>query len=61
VPPDDPGALAAALVELGRDGARRSKLGAGARPRAEAFSTGVAAAAMRGIYDALVRTRRLTG
>jgi glycosyltransferase involved in cell wall biosynthesis len=59
VPPEDPAALAAALVELGLDPARRAKLGAGARPRAEAFSTTVAAAAMRAIYDALVRTRRL--
>jgi glycosyltransferase involved in cell wall biosynthesis len=59
VPPDDPAALAGALVELGRDAAWRAKLGAGARPRAEAFSTTAAAAAMRDIYDALVRTRRL--
>jgi glycosyltransferase involved in cell wall biosynthesis len=59
VPPEDPAALAAALVELGLDAARRAKLGAGARPRAEAFSTAVAAAAMRAIYDGLVGTRRL--
>jgi glycosyltransferase involved in cell wall biosynthesis len=56
VPPEDPAALAAALVELGVDAARRAKLGAGARPRAEAFSTAVAAAAMRAVYDGLVRT-----
>jgi len=59
VPPEDPAALAAALVELGRDVARRAKLGAAARVRAEAFSTTVAAAAMRDVYDALVRSRRL--
>jgi glycosyltransferase involved in cell wall biosynthesis len=59
VPPDDPAALAAALVELGLDAARRAKLGEGARPRAEAFSIGVAAAAMRDVYDGLVRSRRL--
>jgi glycosyltransferase involved in cell wall biosynthesis len=58
VPPDDPAALAGALVELGRDAALRAKLGDGARPRAEAFSTAVAAGAMREIYDALVRRRR---
>jgi glycosyltransferase involved in cell wall biosynthesis len=58
VPPDDPAALAGALVELGRDAARRAKLGAAARPRAEAFSTTVSTAAMRGIYDGLLRTRR---
>jgi glycosyltransferase involved in cell wall biosynthesis len=59
VPPEDPGGLAEALVELGLDRARRVKLGEGARPRAEAFSTPVAAAAMRAVYDALVRARRL--
>jgi glycosyltransferase involved in cell wall biosynthesis len=59
VPPEDPGALAEALVELGLDVARRTKLAEGARPRAEAFSTAVAAGAMRTVYDALVRSRRL--
>ena len=59
VPPEDPGALAGALVELGLDRARRAKLAEGARPRAEAFSTPVAAAAMRAVYDALARSRGL--
>jgi glycosyltransferase involved in cell wall biosynthesis len=59
VPPDDRAALTAALVGLGQDAAWRAKLGAAARPRAEAFSTTVAAAAMRAIYDGLVRSRRL--
>ena len=59
VPAEDAGALADALAELGTDAALRTKLGAGARPRAEAFSTTVAAAAMRAIYDGLVRSRRL--
>jgi glycosyltransferase involved in cell wall biosynthesis len=59
VPPDDAGALADALVELGRDASRRAKLGAAAPARAEAFSTPVAAAAMRAIYDGLVRSRKL--
>ena len=58
IPPDDPTALAGALVELGRDAGRRAKLGAGAPLRAEAFSTTVAAAAMREVYATLVRTRR---
>jgi glycosyltransferase involved in cell wall biosynthesis len=58
VPADDAAALAAALVELGRDAARRDKLGAAARRRAEDFSTTVAAAAMRDLYDGLVRPRR---
>jgi glycosyltransferase involved in cell wall biosynthesis len=59
VPSEDVGALAAALIELGTDVSLRGKLGAGARPRAEAFSTVVAAEAMRAIYDELVRSRRL--
>jgi glycosyltransferase involved in cell wall biosynthesis len=59
VPPEDAHALAGALIELGRDAARRAKLGERARPRAEAFSTTVAAGAMRAVYDALVRSRRL--
>lgn len=61
VPPEDAGALAEALIDLGLDAARRRKLGEGARPRAEAFSTPVAAGAMRAVYDALVRSRRLGG
>ena len=59
VPPDDASALAEALVELGLDVARRAKMGAAARPRAEAFSTTVAAAALQAVYDGLVRSRRL--
>jgi glycosyltransferase involved in cell wall biosynthesis len=61
VPPEDAGALAEALIDLGLDAARRRKLGEGARPRAEAFSTPVAAGAMRAVYDALVRSRRPGG
>src|SRR5206468_3922508 len=41
------------------DAALRAKLGAAAPPRAEAFSTDVAAAAMGSIYDGLVRARGL--
>ena len=59
VPPDDASALAAALTEIGTDPALRDKLGAAARPRAEAFSTDVAAGAMRAIYDRLVRAKGL--
>jgi len=57
VPADDAAALARALAELGGDAALRAKLGAAAMPRAEAFSTDVAAAAMGSIYDGLVRAR----
>ena len=56
---EDPVARAGALIELGHDVAWRAKLGDGARPRAEAFSIRVAAAAMRAVYDRLVRSRRL--
>jgi len=59
VPPDDAPALAEALSELGLDHALRAKLGAAARPRAEAFSTEVAAAAMRAIYERLAGVRGL--
>jgi glycosyltransferase involved in cell wall biosynthesis len=59
VPSGDVGALAETLVELGLDAALRDKLAAGAMGRAEAFSSVVAAAAMRAIYDELVREKRL--
>jgi glycosyltransferase involved in cell wall biosynthesis len=59
VAPDDAAALAEVLAELGADAALRAKLGAGAMPRADAFSTDVAAAAMGSIYDGLVRARGL--
>jgi glycosyltransferase involved in cell wall biosynthesis len=59
VPAGDAAALAAALIELGRDEARRAKLGAAAAARAEAFSTDVAHAAMRAIYDELARAKGL--
>jgi glycosyltransferase involved in cell wall biosynthesis len=60
VPPEDPAALAQALVELGRDEPLRKKLGEAAIVRAEAFSTAVADAEMRAVYEALVREKRLS-
>lgn len=59
VPPEDPAALARALVELGEDACLRAKLGTAARARAEAFSTTVAAVRMRALYDALARDKGL--
>jgi glycosyltransferase involved in cell wall biosynthesis len=59
VPPDDPPALAAALIELGRDGGLRAQLSEAARGRAEAFSTAVAEARMLEMYAALVREKGL--
>jgi glycosyltransferase involved in cell wall biosynthesis len=56
---EDPGALAQALVELGRDEPLRRKLGEAAIGRADAFSTAVAEAKMRAVYEALVREKRL--
>jgi len=46
-------------VELGRDAALCAKLGAAAAARAEAFSSRVAHAAMRAIYDELMFEKRL--
>jgi len=59
VPPGDAAALAEALMELGRDAALCAKLGAAAAARAEAFSSRVAHAAMRAIYDELMFEKRL--
>ena len=59
VPPDDVPALAAALIELGRDARVRAKLAEVARERAETFSTTVAEAKMLDLYASLVRAKRL--
>ena len=59
IPPDDVPALAAALVELGRDESVRAKCADAARKRAETFSTGVADTLMLDLYAALVRDKRL--
>jgi glycosyltransferase involved in cell wall biosynthesis len=59
VPAGDADALAVALVALGRDEGLRRKLGAGASARAELFSTAVAHAAMRAVYDELARAKGL--
>jgi len=60
VPPEDPTALAQALVELGRDELLRRKLGERAIGRAEAFSTAVADAKMRAVYETLAREKGLS-
>jgi len=59
VPREDAGALADALVKLAADDALCAKLGAAAVRKAEAFSTGVASTAMRGLYAELVREKGL--
>jgi len=59
VEPESPDALAAALIELGRDPGLRSKLGEAAETRAEAFSTAVAAEKLLAVYAALVRDKEL--
>ena len=59
IAPDDPEALAAALVELGRDAGLRRKLGEAGRQRAEAFSTAVADEKLLALYGALAREKGL--
>jgi len=59
VPDGDVDALAEALVDLAQDGPLRRKLGEAAVARAEQFSTGVADAAMRAVYDGLVHDKGL--
>src|SRR5207244_798987 len=59
IAPDDPEALAAALVELGRDAGLRRKLGEAGRQRAEAFSTAVADEKLLALYRALAREKGL--
>jgi glycosyltransferase involved in cell wall biosynthesis len=59
VPPDDVDALAAALIELGRDAALRAKLGEAGPARAEAFSTAVAREKLLAVYAALVSAKGL--
>lgn len=59
VEPEAPEALAAALIELGRDPALRRKLGEAAMTRAEAFSTSVAREKLLAVYAALVRAKGL--
>jgi glycosyltransferase involved in cell wall biosynthesis len=59
VAPENVAALTEALIELGVDHGLRAKLAATAVVRAEAFSTAVAEAAMRAIYDELAREKRL--
>jgi glycosyltransferase involved in cell wall biosynthesis len=59
VAPDDPGALAAALTELGRDPALRAKLGEAARARAEQFSTAVAHTRLVALYQRLCEEKGL--
>jgi glycosyltransferase involved in cell wall biosynthesis len=60
VPPDDVAALAAALIELGRDSRLRAKLGEAARVRAGDFSSTVADARLRALYAALAAAKGLS-
>jgi glycosyltransferase involved in cell wall biosynthesis len=59
IAPDDPEALADALVELGRDPGLRRKLGEAGRQRAEAFSTTVADEKLLSLYATLAREKEL--
>jgi glycosyltransferase involved in cell wall biosynthesis len=59
IPSGDAAALAAALVELGQDPGLRMKCADAACARAERFSTAVADARLRALYDDLARVKRL--
>jgi len=59
VEPEDVDALAAALIDLGRDPALRRKLGEAAVQRAEAFSVEVARQKLLAVYAALMREKGL--
>jgi len=59
VEPEDVDALAAVLIELGRDPALRRKLGEAATHRAEAFSTAVAREKLLAVYATLMRQKGL--
>jgi glycosyltransferase involved in cell wall biosynthesis len=59
VEPEDVAALAAALIQLGRDIGLRRKIGEAAVARAEEFSTPAADRKMLAVYDALVREKGL--
>ena len=59
VPPEDPAALATAVIELGRDPDLRAKLGEAAVSRAESFSTTSADRALVAAYEALTRAKGL--
>jgi len=59
VPREDPAALAAAVIELGRDPDLRGKLGEAGVARAESFSTTVADRALVAAYDTLARAKVL--
>jgi glycosyltransferase involved in cell wall biosynthesis len=54
VEPENPAALARALIEMGVEGAPRAKLGAGARARAELFSSEESARRLLGLYATLL-------
>ncbi|HZR14256.1 MAG TPA: glycosyltransferase [Acidimicrobiia bacterium] len=55
VPPREPKALADAIDELVRDGARRASMGAAARARGERFDIGVTVREIERVYDDVLR------
>ena len=55
VPPDDPPALARALLELLEDPARRATLGRAGPARAEEFTVEVMTTRITGMYRSLAR------
>jgi glycosyltransferase involved in cell wall biosynthesis len=59
IEPEDVDALAAALIEFGRDPALRRKLGEAATQRSESFSTAVSRQKLLAVYAALLREKGL--
>ncbi len=59
VPPEAPGPLAAALVDLLHDAGRRAKLAEAGRRRAEAFTVDVMVSRIRALYEGLGRRLRM--
>jgi glycosyltransferase involved in cell wall biosynthesis len=57
VPPEDPGALAAALVEVLADGARRARLAEGARKASVRYDIRECVRQMEALYDELLQER----
>jgi glycosyltransferase involved in cell wall biosynthesis len=61
VPPDDPGALSAALVDLLRDPERRTAMGERARATADGFSIETMVRRTESVYEAALARRATAG
>lgn len=59
VPPDDPGALAAAIVQLARDPQLRAAMGQAGATRPSAFAPSAVAAAMSTVYEQAMAAQKM--